>query len=574
MSVKNKWLIKSDYKILGPYSYEQVEDLIMKRQISLIDEIRDMDLRWSYVREVPDFKPLVDAVREDIDKKSEMTQTVQTSMTSQRTNTASSDQGTMTGSQRLDFSQVELPEVNPIENQNPDLNSELSKRDINRKKSLSPSFESEAHHEKVPGFKWELKAAMIAVIVIVLGGVGALYYFTIFSQIKNEKNIFQQIRKYNLYAQDDKSIELFKKLPPASQDKILVDIIPLWLKLETAGVLNSSHMLDLMSSGKVIGNERKSQYQLIKFNKAFNLGDLENAKGALIKAIDLDPSALDVKENDALMSFAQKKYNESSKIFKNLYDVSNQGRHLYGYILSQINAKSLNGPLAFQMIDKHINNYVDFNKELLFLQVYLIKKGLSGDPHLYRQYFDQFIDFPHQMTKYFKISGLVNRTSYNWEDLDFLRQELLTTLDRRDSVLLNINIFLEKGDLVQSQDLYNKNQNLLSDDDRFNLDVAFGYYKKNYQNVLAISTTDKRLSLFSRLYLLMMHVENKSSNGTVMQYINMLMKDKQLFSNWALLMTAKMPEDKEQMKTLINSDRIYSNDFLPYLEFKAMLNNE
>ena len=79
MRVKNKWLIKSDYKILEPYSYEQVEDLIMKKQISLIDEIRDMDLRWSYVREVADFRPLVEAVREEIDKKSDLTQTIQTS---------------------------------------------------------------------------------------------------------------------------------------------------------------------------------------------------------------------------------------------------------------------------------------------------------------------------------------------------------------------------------------------------------------------------------------------------------------------------------------------------------------
>lgn len=572
MSVKNKWLIKSDYKILGPYSYEQVEDLIMKRQISLIDEIRDMDLRWSYVREVPEFKPLVDAVREEIDKKSEMTQTIQTAVTSQRTTTTVETLGTVTGSQRLDFSQVELPGQPPLENPAPDLNTELPKKEINRKISTAPSFDNVMMDTK-PKLSLKLKGLVAAAVLVICAGAG-WYFYTNSSQIKNERNIFHQIRKYNLYAQDEKSIELFKKLPLSSQDKIVVDIIPLWLKLEAAGALNSSRMLDLMTKGKVIGNERKSQYQLVKFNKAFNLGDIQNARDSLVKAIDLDPSAVDVKENDAILSFAQKKYADSARIFKNLYDLSSQGRYLYGYVLSQINAKSLNGPVVFQILDNHIKNRVDFNKELLFLQVYMIKRGLVDHQDLYRDRFAALIDFPHQMTKYFKLSSLVNRTSYNWEDLEALRQEIVPLMDNRDAALLNINFYLEKGDLVQAQEVYHKSQNILSENDRYNLDVAINFFKKTYQTVLNLSTAGKTQSLATKLYMLMMHDESKSNNSTIMQYINLLMKDKQLFGNWAQLMTAKMPEDKEQMKTIVNSDRLYSNDFLPYLEFKAMANND
>jgi hypothetical protein len=74
--------------------------------------------------------------------------------------------------------------------------------------------------------------------------------------------------------------------------------------------------------------------------------------------------------------------------------------------------------------------------------------------------------------------------------------------------------------------------------------------------------------------MLMMHSQNKTSDSKIMQYINILMKDKQLFSNWALLMTAKMPDDKEQIKMLISMDKQYSNKFLPYLEFKAKMSND
>ena len=56
---ENKWLVKSDNKIVGPYSFDQIEDFLFKRQISLIDEVRDMNTRWLYIREVPEFKEMV-----------------------------------------------------------------------------------------------------------------------------------------------------------------------------------------------------------------------------------------------------------------------------------------------------------------------------------------------------------------------------------------------------------------------------------------------------------------------------------------------------------------------------------
>ena len=42
-SYEKKWLIKTDQKITGPFSYEQIEEQLRKKQISVIDEIRDME---------------------------------------------------------------------------------------------------------------------------------------------------------------------------------------------------------------------------------------------------------------------------------------------------------------------------------------------------------------------------------------------------------------------------------------------------------------------------------------------------------------------------------------------------
>ena len=77
-SYEKKWLIKTDQKITGPFSYEQIEEQLRKKQISVIDEIRDMEKRWSFVREVPELKALVESIRSEMDSNSELTQTVQT----------------------------------------------------------------------------------------------------------------------------------------------------------------------------------------------------------------------------------------------------------------------------------------------------------------------------------------------------------------------------------------------------------------------------------------------------------------------------------------------------------------
>ena len=73
-----KWMIKSENRILGPYSYDQIEDLLKKKQITLIDEVRDMDTRWMYVRESEALKAIVEEIREELANTDDHTKTYQT----------------------------------------------------------------------------------------------------------------------------------------------------------------------------------------------------------------------------------------------------------------------------------------------------------------------------------------------------------------------------------------------------------------------------------------------------------------------------------------------------------------
>src|SRR5437868_11834484 len=69
------WLVKSSTKILGPFTREEVMILLTRRQITIIDEVRQPDGRWSYIRENRYFKEVVKSLRYEQDHSKEDTMT-------------------------------------------------------------------------------------------------------------------------------------------------------------------------------------------------------------------------------------------------------------------------------------------------------------------------------------------------------------------------------------------------------------------------------------------------------------------------------------------------------------------
>lgn len=73
-SEKN-WLVKSSTRILGPYSVDEVAQLLLRKHISIIDEVRQPDGRWRYIREHRIFDEVVHALRTEQENSAEHTQT-------------------------------------------------------------------------------------------------------------------------------------------------------------------------------------------------------------------------------------------------------------------------------------------------------------------------------------------------------------------------------------------------------------------------------------------------------------------------------------------------------------------
>lgn len=69
------WLVKSSTKILGPFTREEVMVLLTRRQITIIDEVRQPDGRWNYIRDNRYFKEVVKSLRYEQDHSKEDTMT-------------------------------------------------------------------------------------------------------------------------------------------------------------------------------------------------------------------------------------------------------------------------------------------------------------------------------------------------------------------------------------------------------------------------------------------------------------------------------------------------------------------
>src|SRR3989338_1479317 len=69
------WLVKSSTKILGPFTREEVMVLLTRRQITIIDEVRQPEGRWNYIRQNRHFKEVVKTLRYEQDHSKEDTMT-------------------------------------------------------------------------------------------------------------------------------------------------------------------------------------------------------------------------------------------------------------------------------------------------------------------------------------------------------------------------------------------------------------------------------------------------------------------------------------------------------------------
>lgn len=485
-SSEKKWLIKSENRIMGPYGFDEVLDLLRKRQISIIDEVRDPETRWLYVRENPEFKNVVEEIRKEIDAKQESTKTLQNTSV---TGTQAPNMGnTMTSTSNINpntTGNIALDEI--LQKTKTDLPANFdesmpSPRDIEvvnetvfaRAEKASPRSTEKAKiygvqsdaavQKKMNNFSSQLKWTLIVLVISVCGGYGSYYYYQQKHEVRKEEDLAIQVTRLKQAGLYEKSAEKFYNLPEATRSEILPKILDIFPVLQKAGNLTFEQVRSLKSFAS-FSSDQRLQVLLIQFWLAQKDQNYGVAQEFIVKALGISPSDPLSKENDAWLALKRAKtsdaYGEFSDLYKNSQKESKtEGRYLYGRVAAYAAmTEAERAPLSRELLidlDRYTTTYYNLRKELLLAQIYLALQ--LNDVETYKFSLEKFFNTPTQLSQYFLKPALLMSNAYRWEEFASFKAAVSSRLTGDELILFDFHNHLELGHLAEATQYLSVNE--------------------------------------------------------------------------------------------------------------------
>lgn len=576
--VEKKWLVKSNYKILGPFSYDQLEDILRKRQIALIDEVRDMDRRWSYIREIPELKTMAETIRAEIEQKTEATRTMQTaiSVTTAQVNTKTSTKTEDiffpdgTSSLPASFTDVEIEpqDVSFKETLSPSSKSSLSTSSNTKKQSSQfgaakdPLVRKQIETSK----NQSLKFFSIGLIILIMCGAGYFFYQKVTLE-SSEKALLMKLRKYTLLGLDQKALTIYQSLTTKQQQKVLSDITQLIPKLNSEGLIRSDSLIENLLNDSTVSSNQKAELEVILALQAMNIQDYNKAQAFLANAKNYDPMSDIVAENEGLLDFLMENYSEAEKKLTSVFKDNVKGRLLYGIAQARYYSDQTYTQVM-ESIDRYTATRVDYKKQLLLMQIIFATK-MSNDSAI-EYYFNDFVDTPIGLAQKFRIPSIVYKDLYSIDSAEQIFLKVKSQLPVKIQLLIGMHIKLEKADFVGAQKDYDLVAQTLTENERANAFLALESAQNHYQQMIAIEKSYPQVKWNTASHLALLRSKIQNSNMDVSTHFESLQNKKNILSAWAgFLMIA--PTDNVKKKTYLQMNSPISDDFLPFLEAKSEL---
>lgn len=572
----SKWIVKSENKILGPYSFEQIEDLVRKKQISLIDEVRDSETRWLYVRENPEFKSIVDSIRKELDSKLESTKTFQSYSKSEEMSKTKTDVSAQFESEESS----EIKEISVVkeilQNHQQDrkqlYQEEVAKRETVKLYGLASDV---VVQEKVKSSGLRFLAYLGVFFAVVLASIGGSYYYQKASQQKQEELWVQQIKKYKFLGLDQKAVEVFSKLPIALQKKTLPQVIELLPLLETNGSIRSNEIENLKNT-ESLSAEQKANLNLVQFWSAMQAQNFDLAQEFVVKASTLFPSSKLVKENDAIVNFKKARFQKSLEMYTDLYKGESSGRYLFGMVLAAMGLPAserakVSGEIS-QTIEKYTYVYYDYKKELLLAQMVFAKQDKNDS--LFQKTWKQFINTPCQLSSLFKKPLLLGPSIYLWKDLSDYVNQLKPLLSAEDLVIFETHHLLESGQISAASEYVAQNAIKLKDNlIKQQLNLLVFHSQSRLSDVMALEKTNQ-LDMQSELNHVVLALNKLELSPAAdisvhLQYFSANKMD--FYRDWISLMQLIKQGSSETLRTFTRSHFLTVNNFIPALEAKSLV---
>lgn len=584
-NLEKKWIIKSENRILGPYSFDQIIDLLQKKQISIIDEIRDPETRWLYVRENKDFKNVVEEIRKEIDARQESTKTYQSSAGTVTTTTATS------ATSNLGFEEL-LQKTKTDINVNEDTNADYQTKDVEVvRETIIPRVEPSpvikienakmygvqtdaAVQNQITNYSTRLRVMLAGLIILVGSSYGGYVYFKKQNVIKKEEAMVAQVRQLRYANLFQKATEAYMALPDTYQKNMLLQLLDMYPVLEKNGAINAEQIKTLKNSNINLSIDQKVNIDLINFWLAAKDQNYGQASDNLTLATQKDSSNKLIKENQAWLSLKKSSAKEAYDQFVAI-KIENQtpplGRMLFGRVASYIrlpdvDKTKITAPLLNE-IDKYTIVQFNLRKELLLAQIYLSKE-VNDDP-IYNDSLKAYFNTVPMLSELFIKPNLIFPNAYSWKELEWVKAAVLTKLTGDNAILFQLHDYLEMNQLNQAEVYITEQLPKVQDAKvKAQMNLLLYYAQGRYRDVVALHAT-KALDMNSALNNFVvarssLRVEPKKS---VQEYIKALEDQNQRFySSWLELDSLISKGKTQDAKTFISFNFPDNKDFLPVIE--------
>lgn len=413
---EKNWLVKSSSKILGPFSAIEIAQGVIKKHISIIDEAREPQTRWSYIRENSIFSEVVQSLRYE-----QSTHVEETLTTAQNTQTLS----------RTDWQSTEVGTPTPIfQNVDPEVNSSGKIKDVtpqqaplqNSRSSIStPSFGTTGDHRVKSQMELRSKNQSIVIWSVTLI-LTIVISFIVFKKIRGEtksydKNIQQAIH-FNHILLFEKAVESFHRAQETrepDQETSFQLVLPL-LQADRQS-LRVRKIIDSQLAKPGLTRQENSD-ALLGIGLSYVIdGDLKNAQDFFNKALATDPDNYPANIDLAFNYLKKGDYGLASKILSSL-PASNLYRPYILYGFAALAAESQN--YSHRELQKDLKEYLQkpqpLRKEIGLLLAFL--QMTDKNVEAMNSTLEALIRIPLHESADFVLDPRIDRRIIDWDYLE------------------------------------------------------------------------------------------------------------------------------------------------------------
>lgn len=569
--LENKWLIKSENRILGPYNFEQVLVLIRKKQISIIDEIRDPETRWLYVRENGEFKVVVDEMRSEIDARTEGTKTFQ-STTKAPEDTAM--QKTKTDLNQFTDINIEAKEIvatsEVISNPAPSPTPKVERAKVYGVQS------DVVIQNKMNIFSSKILVGTVVGVVLLLTTFFGYIYVQKRNILRQEEELTLQIKKFKYLGLYQKAVDLFAKLPTANQKKMVPELLEIYPLLESTGLVGPDDIKSFKTDSG-LSQEQKANLEIINYLVSMQLQNYGQAQEFLVKATALLPASLLIKENEALLNLKRGQFATSFTLFKSIFSQDKNGRYLLGMVQAYYGLTAAEKtPLSKSLLsnlEKYTTVYYDFKKELLLAQIALAHE--LEETVLFKVSKTQFFNTPCLLSKQFVKPNLLAQNTYAWTDLAEIKSTVQKLLSGDELILFQVHDLLEASQISAATEFVSNNiAKVANPAIREQINLLLYNAQKRTKELLALEKTNQ-LDMGSELnhLLLALNKLEKSPNGSVSSHKQFLVSRQQMFyKDWIDLEQLIAKNSVTELKIFVKDHFVTVQNFAPLFVAKNLVN--